>query len=69
MVNLPGTLQRLTLCQPKLPEQEYDSKGIPIGILPDTEHPYLDSLGRSRQVYVYRPASITRCCWPTRCMW
>ncbi|HJA25325.1 MAG TPA: hypothetical protein H9795_04645 [Candidatus Fournierella merdigallinarum] len=58
MVNLPGTLQRLTLCQPKLPEQEYDSKGIPIGILPDTEHPYLDSLGRSRQVYVYRPASI-----------
>ena len=58
MGSIPGTLSCLTLCRPKLPEHEYDSKGIPIGIQPNENDPYRDTLGRRRQVYVYRPASI-----------
>lgn len=58
MKQLPGELQRYTLYNDKLPEQEYDPQGIPYGIQPDYERPYLDSKGNKRNVLMYRPKSL-----------
>jgi len=55
---LPGVLEQYTLYHDKLPEQEYDPQGIPYGIQPDYERPYLDTTGNQRSVFVYRPSSL-----------
>lgn len=58
MKKYPGTLTQYTLYHSKLPEQEYDPTGVPYGIQPDHERPYLDSLGNTRSVQVYRPSTL-----------
>ncbi len=58
MAILPGKLFEQPLYCPKLPESEYDAKGIPIGILPDYDNPYRDSLGNVRRMIIYRPSTI-----------
>lgn len=58
MNNIPGEIIKYTLYYDKLPEHEYDEKGIPYGIQPDYDRPYLDSCGNTRYVFVYRPSTL-----------
>lgn len=58
MKEYPGTLTQYNLFHSKLPESEYDPSGVPYGIQPDYERPYLDSLGNIRSVMVYRPSTL-----------
>ena len=58
MYAIPGTLQKHALYYDRLPEAEYDEKGIPYGIQPDYDRPYLDTKGNERYAYVYRPSTI-----------
>lgn len=58
MKKYPGTLTQYTVYHSKLPEQEYDPTGVPYGIQPDHNRPYLDSLGNTRSVLVYRPSTL-----------
>ena len=58
MYTIPGTLQRHTLYYDRLPEAEYDEKGIPYGIQPDYDRPYLDTKGNERYAFVYRPSTL-----------
>lgn len=58
MLHLPGKLEKHILYYDKLPEAEYDPQGIPYGIQPDFERPYLDSKGNERCIMLYRPSTI-----------
>lgn len=54
----PGSFIKYPLVHEKYPNPEFDPNGVPYGIQPDPERPYLDAAGRRRWTYVYRPASI-----------
>ena len=56
--SLPGNFTKYTLVHEKYPDPEFDPNGVPYGIQPDPERPYLDAAGRERHVYVYRPSAI-----------
>ncbi len=58
MIQYPGTLTKYPLTYEKKPDAEFDANGIPFGIQPDPEHPYLDADGRARAVSVYRPSTL-----------
>ena len=58
MNTIQGTLQKQTLYYDRLPEAEYDEKGIPYGIQPDFDRPYLDTKGNERYAFVYRPSTL-----------
>ncbi len=58
MITIPGKLTEYPVYYDKLPDQEYDEKGIPYGIQPDYDRPYQDTCGNIRYAYVYRPASL-----------
>lgn len=54
----PGTFLSYPLVHEKYPDPEFDPQGVPYGIQPDPDNPYIDHRGNTRRVYVYRPASI-----------
>lgn len=58
MLYFPGNLEKHTLYYDRIPESEYDPQGIPYGIQPDFDRPYLDSRGNERHVLLYRPSTI-----------
>ena len=54
----PGKLFQYTLYHGKLPDEEYDSNGIPYGIQPDYERPFTDYRGKDKQYFLYMPSGL-----------